>query len=59
MEKLYIVLWAGKYDNKWFIDGVYADEAIANAKLKLEQLTHPEWNHCVVVTEAPKLEVLA
>ncbi len=53
--KMYLVLWAGKYDTNWSYDGLYATPEHAQAKITLEQLDHPSFRHTVIEIDAPSL----
>ena len=57
--KLYIMIWKGTMDKKWSVDGIYEDQVIAEARLRLEELEHPGWKHALVIAEAPVEEPVA
>jgi hypothetical protein len=53
--KLYLVLWRSTSDKTWFSDGLFAERAIAEAKLTFETIAHPAWLHCIVEVDAPAI----
>jgi hypothetical protein len=59
MEKVYIVLWRGKYEREWACDGIFRSFEIAEAKMRFESLQHPEWAHAILTGEIPTEAVSA
>ena len=54
--KLYAVVWGcGKADG-WHCNNVYTDEAIAEARLTLDQLEHPTWAHRIIEGDVPDID---